>query len=130
RKRFGGGMRQAGILAAAGLYALDHNVERLRDDHERAHRAAVAMAEAAPGSIDPEGVQTNIVIADVSVAGWTAPDFVAAALDRGVRLYAVGPAKVRFVWHLDVDDAATDHAIDVVHDLLTRERAVRGPAGR
>jgi threonine aldolase len=130
RKRFGGGMRQAGILAAAGLYALDHNIDRLRDDHERAHRAAVAMAQAAPGSVDPEGVQTNIVIADVSVAGWTAPDFVAAALDRGVRLYAVGPAKVRFVWHLDVDDLATDHAISVVNDLLIRERSVRGPAGR
>jgi threonine aldolase len=89
------------------------------------------MAEVAPGSIDPSGVQTNIVIADVSVAGWTASDFVAAALERGVRLYAVGAAKVRFVWHLDVDDAATDHAISVVRDLLlTRERTVRAPAGR
>ena len=133
RKRFGGGMRQAGILAAAGLYALDHNIERLGDDHERAHRAAEAIAEAAPGSLDPDSVQTNILIADVSGAGWSAADFVAAALDEGVRLYAVGPAKVRFVWHLDVDDAATDHAISVVRDLMllrTRERTVQGRTAR
>lgn len=131
RKRFGGGMRQVGILAAAGLYALDHHVDRLADDHARAHRAAVAIAEAAPGSIDPAGVRTNIVIADVSVAGWTSADFVAAALERGVRLYAVGPAHVRLVWHLDVDDAATDHAITVLTDLLTTpERTVRGRTGR
>ncbi|MDN5795046.1 MAG: beta-eliminating lyase-related protein [Intrasporangium sp.] len=130
RKRFGGGMRQAGILAAAGLYALDHNIERLAEDHARAHRAAVAMADAAPGSVVPDSVGTNIVIADVSAAGWTAPNFVAAALERGVRLYAVGPALVRLVWHLDVDDAATDHAVDVVTDLLAPERTARGRTGR
>ncbi|NUQ31382.1 MAG: threonine aldolase family protein, partial [Dermatophilaceae bacterium] len=65
RKRFGGGMRQAGILAAAGLYALEHNVERLADDHSRARRAAEAMAEAAPGSVDLATVETTIVIVDV-----------------------------------------------------------------
>ncbi|HET7397434.1 MAG TPA: GntG family PLP-dependent aldolase [Intrasporangium sp.] len=118
RKRFGGGMRQAGILAAAGLWALDHHVERLVDDHARARRAADAMAEAAPGSVDPAAVETNIVVVDVAVAGWSGPDFVATALHRGVRTYAVGPGSVRLVWHLDVDDAATDHAVDVLTDLL------------
>jgi threonine aldolase len=118
RKRFGGGMRQAGILAAAGLWALDHHVERLADDHARAQRAARAMAEAAPGTVDLATVETNIVIVDVAAAGWGAPAFVEAALARGVRSYAVGPGAVRLVWHLDVDDDATDVAVDVLTDLL------------
>ena len=118
RKRFGGGMRQAGILAAAGLYALDHNVERLADDHARARRAAEAMAEAAPGSVDLATVETNIVIVDVAAAGWGSAAFVEAALAAGVRTYAVGPGAVRLVWHLDVDDAGTDVAIDVLTALL------------
>ena len=118
RKRFGGGMRQAGILAAAGLWALDHHVERLAEDHARARRAAEAMAQAAPGSVDLATVETNIVVVDVGTAGWVATDFVAAALADGVRTYAVGPGLVRLVWHLDVDDAATDHAVDVLTRLL------------
>ena len=120
RKRFGGGMRQAGILAAAGLWALDHNLERLADDHGRARRAAVAMAEARAGSVDLDTVETNIVIVDVAAAGWTSAAFVAAALDDGVRTYAVGPGQVRLVWHLDVDDAATDHAIARLTRLLAQ----------
>lgn len=119
RKRYGGGMRQAGILAAAGLHALDHHVDRLADDHARARRLAQACAEASPGCVDPQHVETNIVILDVSSAGWSAADLVAAALDQGVRGYAVGAAAVRLVWHLDVDDVATDHAIDVLTSLLT-----------
>lgn len=119
RKRYGGGMRQGGILAAAGLHALDHHVDRLADDHARARRTAQACAEAAPGCVDPDHVETNIVILDVSSTGWDAAALVAAALDRGVRGYAVGAAAVRLVWHLDVDDAATDHAIDVLTALLT-----------
>jgi threonine aldolase len=118
RKRFGGGMRQAGILAAAGLFALDHNIERLADDHSRARRAAEAMADAAAGSVDLTTVETNIVIVEVAAAGWTSTAFVDAALAAGVRTYAVGPGAVRLVWHLDVDDIGTDVAIDVLTDLL------------
>ncbi|CCH77421.1 Putative threonine aldolase [Nostocoides japonicum T1-X7] len=118
RKRYGGGMRQVGILAAAGLHALDHHVERLAEDHARARRLAVGAAAAAPGSVDPATVETNIVILDVGVAGWSAPAFVDGAAAQGVRLYAVGPRAVRLVWHLDVDDAATDVAVDVVTTLL------------
>jgi threonine aldolase len=118
RKRFGGGMRQAGILAAAGLFALDHNVERLADDHARARRAAEAMAEAAPAAVDVSTVETNIVILDVAAVGWSSAAFVAAALEAGVRTYAVGPGTVRLVWHLDVDDSGTDAAIDVLTGLL------------
>jgi threonine aldolase len=111
-------MRQVGILAAAGRYALTHHVERLADDHARARRAGSAFAEALPGCLDPALVETNILVVDVSGAGWTGVDFAAAALRRGVRLYAVGPGAVRLVWHLDVSDEATDVAIDVGTGLL------------
>jgi threonine aldolase len=111
-------MRQVGILAAAGVYALDHHVQRLAEDHARAARLAAALHDVAAGSVDPATVETNIVIADVGAVGWGAPDFVAAALGRGVRGYAVSPTAVRFVLHLDIDDAATDHAVDVLTTLL------------
>jgi len=124
RKRYGGGMRQVGILAAAGLYALDHHVERLAEDHARAKRAAVALADAAPGCIDPDTVETNIVMISTTDTGWSSAELVAAAADQGVRGYAAGPALVRLVWHLDVDDAATDYAIDVLTALLRERPAV------
>lgn len=122
RKRYGGGMRQTGILASAGLHALDHHLERLADDHARARRAAHAFAEAAPGCIDPTTVETNIVVLDLTDTDWSAAHhMVEAALAAGVRGYAVGRHAVRLVWHLDVDDAATDHAIDVLTGLLRRQ---------
>jgi threonine aldolase len=118
RKRYGGGMRQAGILAAAGLWALDHHIERLVDDHVRARKFSEAVASSFPGVIDPAHVQTNIVIADVGQAGWVAADFVSVAAERGLRLYAVNERAVRLVWHLDVDDVDTGYATDVVNTLL------------
>lgn len=118
RKRYGGGMRQVGILAAAGQYALDHHVERLADDHERARRFAQACAEVAPGVVDPLTVDTNIVLLDVGAVGLAASDVVSAFADRGVRTYAVGPTAVRAVWHLDVDDAATSAAVDAARAVL------------
>ncbi len=122
RKRYGGGMRQVGILAAAGHYALEHNIDRLAEDHARAHRMASACAEVLPGSVDPERVRTNILVLDVTGAGWTGPDFATAATALGVRMYPTGRASVRMVWHLDVDDAGTDAAIEVVTGLLRRGR--------
>jgi threonine aldolase len=118
RKRFGGGMRQVGILAAGGLWALDHHVERLAEDHARAQRFAAAAAAARPGVVDPGAVQTNIVVLDVAAAGWEPPAFVDAAARRGIRLYAVSGTSVRLVWHLDVDDAGTDLAIRELVALL------------
>ncbi|MBD3782938.1 MAG: threonine aldolase family protein, partial [Micrococcales bacterium] len=118
RKRYGGGMRQVGILAAAGLHALEHHVERLADDHARARRFAEACAAAAPGVVDPATVETNIVVLDVGAAGLTATEFVDALLARGVRTYAVGPRAVRLVWHLDVDDAGTDAAVAAAREVL------------
>jgi threonine aldolase len=97
RKRMGGGMRQVGILAAAGLHALDHHVDRLADDHANARLLAEASG------IDPATVDTNIVVVPHS----DPPAFVAAAREGGVLVAAVGPAAVRMVTHLDVtrDDA-------------------------
>jgi len=124
RKRYGGGMRQAGILAAAGLWALDHHIERLADDHGRARTFAEAVTSRFPGVIDPAHVETNIVIAEVAQAGWVAADFVSAAEKRGLRLYAVNERAVRLVWHLDVDDADTGFAADLVNTMF--EEATQG----
>lgn len=103
RKRMGGGMRQAGILAAAGLHALDHHVERLAADHAHAR----VLAEAC--GVDPAAVDTNIVVAQRSDAA----AFVAAAAEQGVLVSAVGPTAVRLVTHLDVsrDDAEKAAAV-------------------
>jgi threonine aldolase len=118
RKRYGGGMRQAGILAAAGLWALDHHVERLADDHARARAFSEAVASRFAGVIDPAHVQTNIVIVDVAQAGWAAADFVSVAEQRGLRIYAVNERAVRLVWHLDVDDADTVYAANLVNTMF------------
>jgi threonine aldolase len=118
RKRYGGGMRQAGILAAAGIYALDHNVERLADDHARAQRLAFALAEAVDGVVAPEHVETNIVVLELAVTDWTAAALAAAAAAHGVRLSALGPTFARLVTHLDVDDDGIAHAADVLTGLL------------
>ena len=108
RKRLGGGWRQAGILAAAGLHALDHHVDRLADDH----RHARMLAEAA--GTDPDAVATNMVV----VRCESAPSLVEDLRAGGVLAGAVGPQAVRLVTHLDVDDAATAQAAKVLSDAL------------
>jgi threonine aldolase len=109
RSRLGGGMRQAGVIAAAGVVALETMVERLADDHARARELADALAELFPGSIDPEVVETNIVCA-------RAEALPADLLDRlvadGVRAGTIDVDTVRFVTHHDVDDAGIARAID------------------
>lgn len=120
RKRLGGGMRQVGILAAAGLHALDHHVERLADDHARARRTAQALSRLAAGVVDPAAVETNILVLDVSAAGWTGPAFVEAAAGLGVLGYPTDARRARFVWHLDVNDEMTDRATERLGELLVR----------
>ncbi len=110
RKRMGGGMRQTGILAAAGLHALDHHVERLADDHTHARLLAEACG------LDPAGVDTNIVVLQRPDAADTA-SYVARAAAQGVRVATVGPTTVRLVTHLDVSRADVDRAAAVLARL-------------
>jgi threonine aldolase len=104
RKRYGGGMRQVGVLAAAGLHALDHHVERLADDHEHARLLAEACG------LDPAGVETNMVVLERG----DAPAFVAGLREEGVLAATVGPRTVRLVTHLDVTRADAERAALVV----------------
>lgn len=115
RKMHGGGMRQAGVLAAAGLYALDHHRARLADDHAHARAFAEAVAGTPGLAVDLARVQTNIVMIDL--AHERADSFVARARAAGVLLGAAGPARVRAVTHLDVDRDAVLRAAKVVAGL-------------
>lgn len=107
RKMFGGGMRQAGIVAAAGLYALEHNIDRLAEDHDRARRLATGI-DLIDGVDVPATPETNMVLCRVA----DAPQFVDALRGMGVLAGAVGPRALRLVTHLDVDDAGVESAIE------------------
>jgi threonine aldolase len=113
RKRMGGGMRQVGILAAAGLVALDTMVDRLADDHRRARRLARAVADRWPDAgCDPADVHTNMVLFRHDDPA----KLLAALADRGVGAVTLGPGTVRLVTHCDVDDAAVDIAVAAIGD--------------
>jgi threonine aldolase len=114
----GGAMRQAGIVAAAGIYALDHNVERLADDHARARRLAEALS-AAGVPVDLAQVETNFVQIDVEPLGLTCAEAMARMKDEGVLLSTtVWPTKLRAVTHLDVGDEDIDTASDAIPRAL------------
>lgn len=115
RQQLGGGLRQAGIVAAGGLYALEHNVERLAEDHENARRLAAGLAGMPGLEVDPGSVETNIVF--VSVVGRAADGIVAALAERGVRVSALGD-RIRAVTHLDVAAAAIDRALEAFGDVM------------
>ncbi len=101
RKRFGGGMRQAGIIAAAGLIALEESPKRLHEDHENAKRLAMGIAQIPGIAIDVAGVETNIVIFDVACTGRSSADIVSDLRERGILSIGFG-TKIRFVTHCDV----------------------------
>ncbi len=109
RKMFGGGMRQAGVLAAAALYALDHHVARLKDDHRRAREFRAAL-EGVHGIEFPLPSPTNIVYVQVA----DAMDFISHLAERGVLALPLSKSRVRFVFNLDVDDDGLERAIDAV----------------
>ena len=118
RKRYGAGMRQVGIIAAAAHYALDNNIARLADDHARAKKIAAALAAVDASLVDPAKVVTNIVGLDVSKIGITASDLTARCREAGLWISALGPHYARLVTHLDFDDAQCDEAISILQRAL------------
>jgi threonine aldolase len=120
KHRFGGAMRQAGIVAAAALYALEHNVERLAEDHARARRLAAGWAQAGV-PVDLERVQTNFVQIDVGALGWSSQEALARLAAAGVLLSGtVRPTVIRALTHLDVDDSDVERALELVPQALSR----------
>jgi threonine aldolase len=113
RRRLGGAMRQAGVLAAAGLVALEDHHDRLAADHARARRLAEACAERWPGSVDPATVSTNIVLAEVGAAA----EVCRLLLDGGVLGLPFSPTTLRLVTHGDVDDRGIDRAVAALRRL-------------
>jgi threonine aldolase len=119
KQRLGGAMRQAGIIAAAGLYALEHHVERLAEDHERARRLAAGLAELPGIALDVGGVETNIVIFDVGATGLSGAELAARTLaSHGVRFSVLAPTTVRAVTHLDVPPDGVERALGAVRAAL------------
>lgn len=118
RKMFGGGMRQAGIIAAAGLYALDHHIERLKEDHRNAKRLALGLKEIKGVSIQPEHVETNIVIFDISQTSMTAPQLTEAMKKNGVLIHGLGKKQIRLVTHLDVSEEDVEIALETFKKVI------------
>ncbi len=114
RRMLGGALRQAGVLAAAGLYALDHHVERLTEDHANARGIAMRLAQCKAVDIDADGVHTNIIVFRMRPGAPDAAAVVAAARDRGVLLFAFGPRTVRAVTHLDVSAVQCERAAGIL----------------
>lgn len=115
RKRLGGGMRQAGIIAAGALHALEHHRERLAEDHRRAARLGEVFREHGVATLP---VESNLVIAEIAAAGRDPDAFVRALGERGVLAGSVGRGRVRLVTHLDVDDTGLRTAVDAVRAVL------------
>ena len=114
KQMMGGSLRQAGIVAAAGLYALDHNVDRLVEDHENARVLAERLAELPGVELDPSKVETNIVIFEVPDARGLSRELA----ERGVDISPLGERRMRAVTHLDVDRAAIESALDAFRAVL------------
>jgi threonine aldolase len=113
KQRFGGAMRQAGIIAAAGIYALRHHVDRLAEDHQRARQLARGLVELRGIKLNADRVQTNIVVFDVSGTGLTGEDFGARTLaSHGVRFSILSPTTVRAVTHLDIPPDGIERALE------------------
>ncbi len=119
RRMYGGGMRQAGILAAAGIYALEHNIPRLKEDHEHARRLALRLQKIPGVSIAPDQVETNILVFDLPDTRRSAADIVADLKKAGVLLNPVGPRTFRAVTHLDVSGKDIEEAGQIFEDVLS-----------
>jgi threonine aldolase len=124
RKLFGGGMRQAGILAAAALHALEHHVERLADDHRNALVLAQAVTDTPGLRLDPPDVHTNIVWIEVDPELGSSHDVAVALKERGVLVSAATPTRIRLVTHLDVSAAMAERAADTFRRVVPKLTAV------
>lgn len=121
RKIYGGGMRQAGSLAAAGLYALDHHLQRLAIDHERAKRLATGLDALEGVQVDPNASQTNIVVADFDPTQFNVKHVVSALVENGVLGIAFSQTQIRFVTHLDLSDKNIEHAIATFNKVIGKK---------
>lgn len=116
RKILGGGMRQSGYLAAAGIYALDHHIDRLEEDHQKAREIArVLETKSFIKEIEP--VETNILIFELKASGMTVSDFEAALLREGIHIIGMGGGKLRMVTHLDYSDEMHNKVLSVLKNL-------------
>ncbi len=118
RKRLGGGMRQAGILAAAGLYALDHHIDRLQEDHYHARQLANAISQIPLFEFTPSTVETNIIVLPIHDSVITPLEVVTRLQDEGVLTVPFGPREIRLVTHLGIDDGDVTYAIEIFKKLF------------
>ena len=124
RKALGGGWRQAGIVAAAALYALDHHIERLAEDHAHARIIADAIRSTSGLKLMPDSVDTNIVIYEIDPDFGTAAAFSARLRDEGVLMNANAPQRLRAVTHLDISRAQAERAATVIKETAAAVHAV------
>ena len=122
RKLFGGGMRQVGVIAAAALYALEHHVSRLAEDHANAQLLAAAVRTTDGLRLDPEQIDTNMVIFDVAPTLGTAEELAAALKQEGVLVLTTGRQRIRAVTHLDVNEAQVRQAGEVLKRTVQRRQ--------
>jgi threonine aldolase len=120
RKMLGGGMRQVGVLAAAGLVALEESPKILNEDHANAKQLAQALAGMRGVRIDPERVQTNIVIFDIAEAGLTTAQFSAELKSRGVLANGINQREMRMVTHFDVTRDEIERTIGITKEILEK----------
>ena len=113
-------MRQVGIIAAAGLYALKHNIGRLADDHVRARKLAEALSGIETISIDLDTVQTNIIVVDVRESGHTVDECTLLLEQNGVLVVPFGRTTIRAVTHLDIDDDDIDRSVSVFEKVFAK----------
>ena len=123
KQRMGGAMRQSGSIAAAGVYALKNNIDRMTEDHENAQLFAERIANLPGVRIDPEKIETNMVFFDVSQTGMTAAQVHERLLERGVRIGENDRYRMRVVTHLDVTRDQVAQAAEAVRDVVMEAAA-------
>lgn len=125
RKLFGGGMRQAGVIAAAALYALENHVERLAEDHRHAKVIAQAVADTPGLRLDPPEVETNILFFDIDPELGNAKAVAAALKERGVRVHSTGPQTIRICTHLDISAAQAERTAETLRQTVGKMAPIK-----